>query len=66
MGLLYLNNKEIIKKEYFFCEKHHPSNFYHFIDKFPDYSVGCTTYEGLYSHEELLELERHADECIFQ
>lgn len=60
-----VNGREITKKKYYFDPQHHPSNFLLFKKKHPDYSIGVTTYTGLFSNEELLDLEKHANETEF-
>lgn len=62
-----MRGREVTKKEYCFEMDQLPSNFDHFIDKFPDGRIGVVTYENYFSHEELLELERltHMTELEF-
>ena len=43
--------------DYFFDEKANPSNFKAFIDKFPNYYTGVTTYNNFFTHEELSTIE---------
>ena len=59
-GLIDFDNIKLIpflSIDYYFDPHTHPLNFKAFVDKFPDYHVGVTTYNNFYSHEELCEIE---------
>jgi len=51
------NGRKAYKTDYYFDSITHPHNFNAFIDKFPDYHVGVTTYNNFFSHEELSAIE---------
>lgn len=54
-----VNGKYSLSKsvEFFFDPNAYPSNFKSFMDKFPDFRVGVTTYHNFFTHEELTEIE---------
>ena len=54
-----MGGRKVCKKEYYFDLNDLPSNFDHFIKKFPDGRIGAVTYENFFSHEELLEIENY-------
>lgn len=54
---VFMNNRQVKKTQYFFDPNNLPSNFKLFKKDFPDYRVGCTTYNNFFSHDELLEIE---------
>ena len=56
------NGKTIKRLEFFFKPAHCPKNFHKFLPNFPNYSLGCYSYEGVWSHEEMLEIEKLAFE----
>lgn len=62
-----MRGREVTKKEYFFEPDQLPSNFDYFKKRFPDGRIGVVTYEGFFSHEELLHLEHltHMTELEF-
>eukprot|EP01016_Furgasonia_blochmanni_P042581 TRINITY_DN5663_c0_g1_i5.p1 TRINITY_DN5663_c0_g1~~TRINITY_DN5663_c0_g1_i5.p1 ORF type:complete len:831 (+),score=111.95 TRINITY_DN5663_c0_g1_i5:560-3052(+) len=60
--VLKLRGRDVIKTEYFFHKDCAPHNFKSFVNEFPDYRVGVTTYDNFFSHEELQEIEERTYE----
>jgi hypothetical protein len=59
--ILNYQNRQIIRKEFFFDENNVPSNFHKFKLSNDDLRVGVVTYENFFTNEELSEIEKDVE-----
>lgn len=59
---IQIENRTIIKKEYFFDPEQLPSNWKYFQESFPDYRIGVVTYDNFFNNDELLKIEQKCHE----